>query len=297
MGKTRINDALVDDYAYCETIIKQKSKSFYFAFSRLPKEKAQAVYGIYCFCRRADDNIDQATTPEAEKEALEKLYEELVAFEQGNEPDIPLWRVLRDVFNRYDMSLSPFYDQLRGQMMDLHFKRPKTLQDLEEYSYYVAGSVGLMLLPIIAQENHHRLREAAINLGIAMQLTNILRDVGEDLLDIGRIYLPESLCLEEGYDLSDLNQQTIDSQFIAVWERLARSAEKRYDKFKESVGLFDRDSQFPVLLAANVYGIILDAVRKNDYDCFTERQSSSLMAKMCQYRYSLVFLWQVRREQ
>ncbi len=116
-------------------------------------------------------------------------------------------RALRHVFNTFDMDIQPFYDQLTGQEMDIHFSSPKTLQQLEEHSYYVAGSVGLMLLPIIATENQQYLKKTAVDLGLAMQITNILRDIGEDFYQKNRIYLPDG----SGYVLNMEKQSCITS--------------------------------------------------------------------------------------
>lgn len=272
------------DYEFCEEIIKTHSKSFYFAFSKLPKEKAQAVYAIYAFCRQADDSIDQATSQQEQKQALDQLKNQLDLFGAGKNLDKPVWRALRDVFNRYDMSLDPFYDQLKGQTMDYHFTQPKTLNDLETYSYFVAGSVGLMLLPIIATENHQELTETAVSLGVAMQITNILRDVGEDYRDINRIYLPEKLMEKVGYNQQDLENQTINKSFILLWETLASRSEELYKMVKHNLWKFDEDSRFPVLLSANIYEEIINTVRKNQYNCFTVRNKTSFIRKLCLYR-------------
>lgn len=269
------------DYAYCEEIIKEHSKSFYFAFSKLPKEKAQAVYAIYAFCRLADDSIDEAETKAEQAEALNSLNNQLAKFEQGDEPNHPIWRALRDVFNRYAMSIEPFYDQLQGQAMDYHFEQPHSMKEVEDYSYYVAGSVGLMLLPIIATENHYELEESAIALGIAMQLTNILRDVGEDFREINRIYLPEDLMNKVGYSVEDLSEAKINDPFIVIWESMAFRAEQLYLDFKKTLHLFDEDSQFPVALSSRIYAAILDTVRQNNYDCLTRRNKTSFLKKMC----------------
>ncbi|GEK91391.1 phytoene/squalene synthase family protein [Alkalibacterium kapii] len=270
-------------YAYCEEIIKKHSKSFYFAFSKLPKDKANAVYAIYAFCRLADDSIDEAETKKQQAAALKSLAEELGQFEQGNESDHFLWIALRDVFDRYDMSIQPFYDQLKGQTMDYRFKQPETMKTLVDYSYYVAGSVGLMLLPIIAVKNHSDLKKEAIALGVAMQLTNILRDVGEDFNKIDRIYLPKDLMNHYGYRKEDLFEQLIDEKFVQIWENIAHRAEQLYDDFFQSLNLFDEDSQFQVALSAKVYGGILDAVRENGYDCFTQKNKTSSAKKALFY--------------
>ena len=265
----RKQDTTVKDYyRYCEEIIKKNSKSFYFAFSQLPEDKANAVFAIYTFCRRADDSVDENGSKVRQKEELERLNMELQLFEKGEEIQHPMWLALRDVFNRYNMSIEPFYEQLEGQRMDINFTEPMTLKELEKYSYYVAGTVGLMLLPVLAQGSSIDLTEQAISLGIAMQITNILRDIGEDYHIKNRIYIPQSLLASELYSADHLKNATINSSFIRIWESLAQHAEELYDNFFHSIFYFDEDSRFQVLLAAKVYRGILNAVRKNNYDCF-----------------------------
>lgn len=179
------------------------------------------------------------------------------------------------------MSIHPFYDQLEGQAIDYKFEQPCTMKEVEEYSYYVAGSVGLMLLPIIATENHRELTEQAISLGVAMQLTNILRDIGEDYKKINRIYLPVELMDKLNYSKDDLANEKINESFITMWESIALRAEQRYLDFTNALHLFDKDSQFPVALSSRVYAGILDAVRQNDYDCFSKKNKTSFLKKMC----------------
>ena len=259
------------DFYYCETIIKKHSKSFYFAFSKLPSEKAKAVYAIYAFCRTADDCADGNDTPMDKHQALKQLKKELDLFRDHDEKDKPLWRALRQVFNKYEMDIKPFYDQLTGQSMDIDFAIPKTLQELEKYSYYVAGSVGLMLLPVIASKSSTDLHPAAIDLGIAMQITNILRDVGEDFHKKNRIYLPKDELNHFQYTQNDLRNGITNVKFINLWEKLAVRAESLYNNFLLSIDQFDADSRKPVYLSAQVYRGILDAVRNNDYKCLSKR--------------------------
>ncbi|MDR4890456.1 phytoene/squalene synthase family protein [Fredinandcohnia sp. QZ13] len=259
------------DFQYCENMIKKHSKSFYYAFSGLPAEKSYAVYAIYAFCRIADDSVDENHTTAAKKTALKQLRNELDSFSRQEEPDYPLWRALRHVFNTFEMDIQPFYDQLIGQEMDIYFSSPKTLQELEQYSYYVAGSVGLMLLPIIASEKQQELRQAAIDLGVAMQITNILRDIGEDYYEKNRIYLPVTEQLRFGYGEEKLVDGIIDDSFITLWEHLAIRAENLYNAFTEHLAKFDNDSRLPVAASANVYRGILDVIRENNYDCLSKR--------------------------
>ena len=262
---------LKEDFLYCETIIKKHSKSFYYAFSGLPAEKRHAVYALYAFCRRADDCVDENPAAETQSAALNRLRAELDLFSRGEEPDHPLWRALRHVFRTFHMELQPFYDQLTGQEMDIHFSSPKTLLELEEYSYYVAGSVGVMLLPIIATDNQRDLRNAAADLGVAMQITNILRDIGEDFYQKNRIYLPELERSRFGYGKEKLVKRIIDDPFIKLWEHMAARAEFLYDNFNSHLPQFDEDSRLAVGMAAGLYREILHAVRENGYDCLSKR--------------------------
>ena len=275
-------------FLYCKDVIQKHSRSFYYAFSKLPERKANAVFAIYAFCRTADDCVDENSTKVEQLRALEKLKNELDLFHSGRELDLPLWRALRIVFEEYHMSIGPLYDQLHGQLMDVHFSSPKTMKDLEQYSYYVAGSVGRMLLPIIASESSRDLGPAAVDLGIAMQITNILRDVGEDFFEKGRIYLPESELLKHQYTHSDFFKRKINANFILLWEKLALRAEELYESFFEHVSYFDEDSQLPVALSAKVYREILNSVRDRHYDCCSwrnyvpENQMAAIRKESCE---------------
>lgn len=262
---------LASDYAYCEAIIKQHSNSFYQAFSALPQEKAQAVYAIYAFCRTADNCVDENETIAAKTVALNEMVDSLNRFAFNQEDDHPLWRALRDVFNRYEMDILPFYDQLTGQLMDIHFIQPDTMESMEAYSYYVAGSVGRMLLPIIASEAKEDCTKVAVSLGIGMQITNILRDVGEDYMKLGRIYLPRQEMQLADYTPAHIANYEVTEGFKVLWERMASRAEALYDEFLDKVDLFDQDSRFAVMSSALIYRAILTSVRQNGYDCLRRR--------------------------
>lgn len=264
---------LKHDYAYCEAVIKTSSKSFYTAFSKLPKGKAEAVYAIYAFCRQADDTADAQKPIEEKKKNLIKLEKDLHAFVAGNTPNHPMWRALRDVFHRYRMEPKPFFDQLEGQKRDLSFKEIKSMTDLKEYSYYVAGSVGLMLLPVLASDQDDRkpLEASAISLGVAMQLTNILRDIGEDYRDNNRVYIPSDLLEKYKVDLPMIMQEGPNDRFIALWEEIAHESQTGYREFWESIQLYDKDCRFPILVSAKLYSAIMDSVRQNGYECIKTR--------------------------
>lgn len=268
-----VETELKKDYAYCEKVIKASSKSFYTAFSKLPKDKAKAVYAIYAFCRQADDTVDANEPLALKKENLAILEAELKEFEKGKTPNHPMWRALRDVFNRYAMTTSPFFDQLEGQKRDLDFQEITDLAALKDYSYYVAGSVGLMLLPILATKSGitESLKESAVSLGVAMQITNILRDVGEDYRENKRVYLPTEILDRHQVDLAQNVEKGPDNNFIALWEELAEESSRGYVEFEDSISHYDSDCRFPVLVSSKLYSGIMDSVRKNNYDCLSKR--------------------------
>ncbi len=253
------------DFAYCEKIIQKHSKTFYAGFSLLPKEEAMSVYAVYAFCRKADDLVDE----ESNAQGLSRLKHELALFENGKEVDHPVWRALRVVFTAYPMDIAPFYDMIKGQEMDLVFEQPATQEELEDYSYYVASSVGLMLLPILSK-SPEKIKEEAIALGVAMQLTNILRDVGEDLAN-GRVYLPIEVMEQCGYSMEMLKRREINEPFIALWEYEAKKAEAYYEESLKMLPHVNEEARRPLYLSLLFYKEIIEEVRANDYQCFDKR--------------------------
>ena len=255
-------------YSYCERIIADNSKSFYKAFSLLPKEKRKAVWAVYAFCRKVDDIVDEGSHPEPELRAFRKEFDEFLA--GSIKWDDPMWLALEDVFESYDMDASAFYGLIKGQEMDLTINRYRTLDELLDYSYHVASTVGLMLLPILAPGRTALLKDGAISLGYAMQITNILRDIGEDL-SRGRIYLPQEIMRKYGLVEEALGSGTVSESFIQVWEELASIAESHYERAFETINDYPLSSRVPVKGAALVYREILSTIRSKEYTVFHEK--------------------------
>lgn len=253
------------DFAVCEAIIKKASKTFYAAFSQLPQEKAWCIYAIYAFCRRADDLIDE----DQNIAGLEKLQADLKRFEKNDIPDEPLWRALAVVFKHYPLSFAAFYDMLEGQRRDYSFQQPDTQVELLDYAYFVAGSVGIMLLPILS-EDWQSIQPQGKKLGEAMQLTNILRDVGEDYQN-GRIYLPKELMKKYHVTEKDLAAGVASENFIQLWEHEAQWAEAAYGESLTMLEKIDPDCREPLLLASYFYREILATARKNNYQVFLKK--------------------------
>lgn len=263
-----MNNNLQDAYSHCKTIITRHSKTFSKAFSLLPKHQKQAVWAIYAFCREVDDIVDEGENPEEE---LSQFEAEFHLFLKGTLPNNnPMWLALSDVFQTYQMNPVPFQEMIEGQKMDIHPHHIETREELHHYCYLVASTVGLMLLPVLAPGKEEELKRGAISLGKGMQLTNILRDIGEDL-ERDRIYLPQQLRNKYRYSNQDLNNGVINSSFIDLWEDLAIEASSFYSEALETINLYPVYSRTPVQGAAVLYRAILPSIRKNRYQVFKER--------------------------
>ncbi|MBS3987691.1 MAG: phytoene/squalene synthase family protein [Erysipelothrix sp.] len=251
-------------YLQCEAIIKKHSQSFYMAFKDLPLHKRQGVYAVYGFCRVVDDAID-------EDEDLQTLYTFASAIDQLSQMDEtqPILYALSDTVQRFSIPLQPFKDMIVGQEMDIVFDGIEDEAALLKYSYHVASSVGLMLLPILASEHHEQITPSAIELGYAMQITNILRDVGEDYHQKSRIYLPKDELNDDV--MQAIQTKKVNEAFIQVWERLAGLAETFYDNAIQDLKYYDDDALVSMTQAIVYYRGILNAVREANYDCLSQR--------------------------
>ncbi|MDD3306085.1 MAG: phytoene/squalene synthase family protein [Acetobacterium sp.] len=261
-----IDQAIEKDLDWCEALTKKNSSSFYRAFKKLPPKRAKAVFAIYAFCRIADDAIDVDNNPEMVKDMTVKL----AAFEAGATPDEAMWRALRWAFDTFPLRIRPFQEMLIGQLQDVDFKQPESFDHLLDYCYLVAGTVGLMLCPLLAKPVTSETEELSVELGIAMQLTNILRDVGTDYR-LNRIYLPEDLMIALGVSPEELAGPEPTPELIRLWEYLAREAESRYNKIAANLDVFDKSARLPVLLSLLYYSKIIKRCRKARYRLLDRR--------------------------
>lgn len=171
-------------------IARDSKSSFYYAFSLLSPEKRDAMNTVYAFCRKTDDIVDECGDPDDLK--YEKLKRWRIEFEKAvyNKSDYALLNKLTNIIQQFNIPLEPFFELIIGMEMDLQKKRYLSFEDLKRYCYHVASTVGLMCIEIFGYKNKST-KDYAVNLGVAMQLTNILRDVGKDA-ENGRIYLPQN---------------------------------------------------------------------------------------------------------
>lgn len=268
-----------DAYELCRQITQNYAKTFYLATLLMPEEKRRAIWAIYVWCRRTDELVDGPQSPLTTPETLdrwEKQLESVFAGQPLDDFDV----ALVDTLERFPMDIQPFRDMIAGQRMDLYRSRYETFEELKLYCYRVAGTVGLMTSPVLGLHNAHRNApwdnplenpmEEAISLGIAKQLTNILRDVGEDA-QRGRIYLPlEELALFD-YTEEDLFNGVVDDRWRELMSFQIQRARKFYTEAERGISFLSSDARWPVWSALMLYQGILGVIERNQYDVFSKR--------------------------
>lgn len=272
----------VDTFEQARLYARHYAKTFYFASHVLPRRKREAAYAVYAFCRRADNIVDDAGNDPAGRSRavvlLEELRDELHDVYDGP-ADAGRWLALRTTVRAFGIPRDCFLDLLRGVEMDLLKSRFATFAELEEYCYCVASVVGLIMARIFGVSTPGALRHAA-ELGTAMQLTNILRDVGEDLR-MGRIYLPEDELTRFGVSESDLHAGRPEGPLRALLEFQVTRARSHYRSAGPGIAMIPDDgSRFCAELMSTLYSRILDAVEANGYDVFTRRAHVPLPTKI-----------------
>lgn len=260
--------SLEDCYARAASATAVGSKSFYFATRFFPAHLARAAHAVYWFCRHTDDLVDEAPSTAVGEDQLNRWEARLHdAWNSGTSTD-PILRVFVETATTYGIPLEYPMDLIEGMRMDLRGTQYQNFEELRVFCYRVASVVGLMMCHVIG------FREPApahaIDLGIALQLTNILRDVGEDL-QRGRIYLPHQEMARFGYDAADLRAGVRDDRFRALMEFQIERAKQFYESARPGIALLHPDGRFAVRVAADVYRGILKEIVDNDFDVFHRR--------------------------
>lgn len=266
-----------EGYRRARRLTRAHAKSFSLAAWALPPARRDAARALYAFCRRLDDLVDTATSTAELPERLAEAHA-IIAALHGNarrptlrEPwDAAELIALGDAIRRFDIPQAPMHDLVRGVEMDLTRRRYPDFAALDVYCFRVAGTVGLMLTPVLGYDHPGALR-AAVDLGRAMQLTNILRDVREDL-ERGRIYLPQNELAAFGVTEADLARGSTTPRVrrLMAWQ-IAR-ARRCYGRARAGIRhLQGFRSRLTVRLMANVYADILCVIERRGYDVFHAR--------------------------
>jgi len=252
-------------YRHCAQVTRRSGSSFASAFWMLPRDRRAALHAIYAFCRLADDIADDPNV-EGDRSRLLDAWRHELELAYLNKADHPVGIALGDVVHRFRLPEAIFVDLLRGVESDLRGEPMVTFEDLRRYSYRVASTVGLLVVRILGARDV-RSFEYAENLGIAVQLTNVIRDVGGDAAE-GRIYLPAE-------DLSrfDVDPDTILSREMSDDLRLllgfyAERARVFYDRAALALPEVDRRALRPAEAMGRIYYALLEELRRQRFPCF-----------------------------
>ncbi|MBK7448465.1 MAG: phytoene/squalene synthase family protein [Anaerolineales bacterium] len=270
------NASLRQAYKQAEVITAEHSKSFHFASGLLPEEKRSAVRALYAFCRTVDDIVDEVELKKDRDFELE-YWRNVVNTASASTDDL-VASAWADTLTRYHIPRHYALQLIDGVARDLTQSRYQTFDDLATYCYGVASTVGLMSMYIVGFKSHEAV-SYAIKLGVALQMTNILRDVGEDYRN-GRLYLPREELVTYGIREEDIAEGRVTD----AWRQFMRFQIDRtrhlYAASWEGVKMLEREGQLAIGAASIFYMGILDDIEKHDYDVFSRRASLSAMGKV-----------------
>ncbi|MCZ7611436.1 MAG: presqualene diphosphate synthase HpnD [Ignavibacterium sp.] len=249
-----------------KNISKKSKSSFYYAFNLLPEEKREAMNTVYAFCRKTDDIVDENFDSTDLK--YEKLRKWRIEFEKSffGHSDYVLLNKLGTTISKFNIPLDPFFELIKGMEMDLQKDRYKSFDDLQLYCYRVASTVGLICIEIFGYK-HTSTKQFAVDLGIALQLTNILRDISKDAKN-GRIYLPQDDLNKFNYSESDLFSLNYNNNFRELMIYETSRAKMYFDSATSHLNLEDKKTMFAGRAMQHIYYKILEKIIDKNYDVY-----------------------------
>ena len=263
-------------YEECKRLNSLHGKTYYLATLLLPASKRPFVHALYGFARYADEIVDDLAStlsPTEKAEALNKWSSEVLTGLKSGTTSDAVGKALIDTVQRFDIPHQHFVDFLYSMEMDLTVTQYKTYDDLYKYVYGSAAVIGLEMVPILGGDTVNSL-EAAKNLGVAFQLANFIRDVGEDL-DRGRIYLPLDELAEHGVTPEMLYARKLTPEIISALKFQIARVRDLQKAAEPGIALLDKTSQPCIRAASELYCGIVDEVEKIGYDIFNKRAKTS----------------------
>jgi len=253
---------------YCEQKAARSGSSFYYSFRYLSPKQRQAITAVYAFCREVDDIADECTEVDIARRKLSWWYEEIQKLYTGC-PQHPISQALAECMQNYNLDRALFEQILQGMHMDLSFQGYANFSDLKFYCHCVASTVGLLSVEIFGYKQDSTL-EYAKNLGIALQLVNIIRDIGDDARR-GRLYIPEDEL--EKFQVTPASILSLEySENIAnLLAYQAKRAKQYRDEAMLCLDVDDREQQISGLIMANIYFILLDEIAKLKYSVLNHK--------------------------
>ncbi|KQY08533.1 squalene synthase HpnD [Massilia sp. Root133] len=262
---------------YCQQKTAQSGSSFYYSFLFLPPERRRAITALYAFCREVDDTVDDATDQSVARIKLAWWRNEVTQMYSGT-PTHPVILALKPHIQPYDLKQEHLQAIIDGMEMDLDQSRYLDYPNLKKYCWHVAGVVGILSASIFGVTNPQTLKYAE-TLGLAFQLTNIIRDVGEDARK-GRIYLPVNELQQFGVTAADLLNARHSEKFEALMTFQAARAQQLYDDAFALLPQEDRRAQRPGLMMAAIYRTLLDEIERDGFHVLTQKISLTPLRKL-----------------
>ena len=283
-GKNRVRRNLVSTEA--QQITKASRSNLALAFIALPRQRREDISTFYAFCRVVDDIVDDPGQPRAERQTALDLWKAAVGSPQPAEPTLAA--PVREIIARYSLAVEHFHEIIAGMEMDLDGARYGTWEGLRQYCHRVASVVGLVSIGIFGARDA-RAKDYALNLGLALQLTNILRDVGGDFANEGRIYLPEEELARFGVSREDLAAGRRTEGFLALMDFQAERARAFYQAAESCIPAGDRKALIAAEIMRAVYSRLLEKMAKDQWRVFDRRYSLRKLTKLWLVARSIFF--------
>ncbi len=262
---------------YCQEKAAASGSSFYYSFLFLPDERRRAITALYAFCREVDDIVDEVSEPAVARMKLAWWRTQIDKVFDG-QPEHPVARALVPAVTRFELPRERFHEVIQGMEMDLDHQGFANFIELTEYCYYAASVVGLLSIDIFGYE-HAETRDYARDLGIALQLVNIIRDVREDARR-GRIYLPVDEMDAHGVSPDDLLADTTPANLQTLLASLAARAREHYQRALDTLPDSDRHAQRSGLIMARIYMTLLDEMEDDQFRVLEHRVALTPIRKL-----------------
>ncbi|MBL8524364.1 MAG: presqualene diphosphate synthase HpnD [Betaproteobacteria bacterium] len=262
---------------YCQERAAKSGSSFYYSFRFLPEDRRRAITALYAFCREVDDIADEVSDVAIARTKLAWWRTEVANLFAGH-PQHPVTQALQQATLEFSVDQQRLNEIINGMEMDLTHHRYKDFESLKLYCHRVAGVVGQLSASIFGFQ-HEKTLVYAENLGLAFQMTNIIRDVGEDARR-GRIYLPQDELQQFGVDIDDLLNAQRTNNFVRLMAFQAERAETIYDTAFAALHSDDRKTQRPGLIMAAIYRTLLAEIRRDGFMVLTQRTSLTPLRKL-----------------
>jgi phytoene synthase len=267
--------------AYCKKLTTRSKSNFYYAFLFLPRERREALEAVYAYCRLVDDVVDEDAPALKKREGIAHWRKELDAVYGDATPTHPVSERLRAAVQRFGIRREDMEAVIDGCAMDIDKTRYESWDELRLYCYRVASAVGLMCVEIFGYTPAHQeaVRRYAVDLGIALQLTNILRDVAEDA-QRGRIYLPADELASYGVTAADLTDGRRSQAFVRMMQYQAARARSHYLRARASLSSYERSKLVIAEIMGDIYYALLERIEARDFDVFGAKTTVSRRDKM-----------------